>query len=220
MTPNIQNVIIINVIVNRGTGSKVLHLARKHGLSGGTVLMGRGTVTNPLMRALALDDVRKEIVFLVTEESIGIAYLEKLSKELKFHMHNHGIAFTNEVEHVCGSKCLSCSNSENIGGEDISMYQSVYIIVDRGKGELVVDAATKAGAKGATIICARGSGIHETNKLFNMEIEPEKEVVLIILKSEITEQVVSSIRDKLDIDKPGNGIIFIQNVKKVYGLFD
>ena len=220
MTPNVENVIFIYVIVNRGTGSKVLHSAKKHGLPGGTVLLGRGTIKKPLLEALALDDVRKEIVFLVTYDSEGIRFLDSLSAELKFHKPNHGIAFILDVDFVCGTKCLRCSGSKNVGGEQKSMYQSVYVIVDRGKGEAAVDAATKAGAKGATIMCARGSGIHETSKLFNMEIEPEKEIVLIVVKSDITELVVSSVRDALDIDKPGNGIMFVQNIRQVYGLHE
>jgi nitrogen regulatory protein PII len=220
MAPEMENIILAYVIVNRGTGSRVLHEARKSGLSGGTVLLGRGTIKNPLLEALALDDVHKEIVLLVTEMSAGVKFLDKLSMELKFHKRNHGIAFIMDVAGVCGSKRLVCGRFNHSGGEEITMYQSVFIIVDRGKGEASVEAATRAGAKGATILCARGSGIHETNRLFNMEIEPEKEAVLIILKSEITEQVVSSIRKDLEIDKPGNGIIFIQDVRQVYGLFE
>ncbi|MBP1757889.1 MAG: transcriptional regulator [Firmicutes bacterium] len=220
MTPNMENIIFICVIVNRNVGSRVLHAARKYGLSGGTILLGRGTIKNPLLEALALNDVKKEIVFLVAEESVGLKFLENLSKELKLQKQNHGIAFVRDVARVCGTKCLSCSGLQDIGDEENAMYQSVYIIVDRGKGETAVEAATKAGAKGATIISARGSGIHETSRLFNMEIEPEKEIVLIILKSEIAEKVVSAVRTEMDIDKPGNGIIFVQNVRQVYGLFE
>lgn len=220
MNSNVENIISIYVIVNRGIGSKVLHFARKHGLPGGTVLLGRGTIKNHLLQALAINDVRKEIVFLVTEESIGLTFLESLNAEFKLYKSNHGIAFIMNVDFVCGTKCLSCSNFKKVGCEEIAMYQSVYIIVDRGKGESAVEAATRAGARGATIICARGSGTHETNKLFNMEIEPEKEIVLIVIKCEITEQVVASVRDALDINKPGNGIIFVQNVRQVYGMYE
>jgi len=81
-----------------------------------------------------------------------------------------------------------------------------------------MDVATKSGSRGGTIINARGSGIHETQKLFAMEIEPEKEIVLIIAKNEITELIVTSIREELKIDEPGKGIIFIQEVSKTYGL--
>lgn len=220
MSPEIGKIIFIYVIVNRGNGSKVLHSARKHGLYGGTVFFGHGTIRNPVLDVLALNDIRKEILFLAAEKSTGNKFIEFLNDEFMFYKRSHGIAFTIDVDFVCGSKFLSCGNFKKTGDEEISMYQSVYIIVDRGKGEKVVDAATKAGSKGATIISARGAGVHETNKLFNMDIEPEKEIVLIVLKSEITEQVVASIREDLEMNKPGNGIIFVQNVAQVYGLYE
>jgi len=220
MTPDKKNIVMLYAVVNRDFGSKVLHIAKNCGLTGGTVFLGRGTIKNPLLEALALNDIKKEVVLLISEVSVGTIFLEKLSSELKFYKRNHGIAFMLDVDSVCGSKCLNCCSLNNVGGDEITMYQCVYLIVDKGIGETAVDAATKAGAKGATIINARGSGIHETSKVFNMEIEPEKEIVLIILKSDITEQVVASIRDELDIDKPGNGIMFVQNVRQVYGLYE
>lgn len=66
---------------------------------------------------------------------------------------------------------------------------------------------------------ARGSGIHETSKLFSMDIEPEKEIVLILSETDMTDAIVSSIRTQLKIDDPGKGIIYIQNVNKVYGIY-
>jgi nitrogen regulatory protein PII len=81
-----------------------------------------------------------------------------------------------------------------------------------------MDAAREAGARGGTIINARGSGIHEHAKLLNMEIEPEKEVVMIIAQSAIARDIVLAVRDGLEIDKPGNGIIFVQPVNETYGI--
>ena len=98
------------------------------------------------------------------------------------------------------------------------MYRAIFTIVDRGRAEDVMDAANEVGAKGGTIINARGSGIHETNKLFSMEIEPEKEMVMILSEKSVVDSIVSSIRKKLDIDKPGKGIIFVQEVSRAYGL--
>jgi len=68
------------------------------------------------------------------------------------------------------------------------------------------------------VINARGSGIHETSRLFFMDIEPEKEIVLIISDKKSADAIVSSIREKMEIDKPGKGIIFIQDVSMIYGL--
>ncbi len=99
------------------------------------------------------------------------------------------------------------------------MYKAIFTIVDRGKAEDVITAATCAGSRGGTIINARGSGIHETSKLFNMEISPEKEVVLILAKTEDVTKITDTIVEQLDINKPGNGIIFVQSVENAYGLY-
>ena len=51
-----------------------------------------------------------------------------------------------------------------------------------------------------------------------MDIEPEKEIVMILSEKKDAEAIVSSIRQKLDIEEAGKGIIFVQEVSKVYGL--
>ena len=100
------------------------------------------------------------------------------------------------------------------------MYQLIITIVSKGKAEDVIEAATEAGSKGGTIINARGSGTHETSKIFHMDIEPEKEVVMILSKENVTEKIVSSIRKKLEIDLPGKGILFVQDVNQTYGIYE
>lgn len=218
-TPGVKEFQLICAIVNNGTGSKVLHIARHNGISGGTVFLGKGTVSNHLLEALALSDTRKEIVLMAADKELVYNVLEKLNKELKFYKPNHGIGFSIPVNTVIGSSSCSCSDIKKAGGVENKMYQAIYTIVDKGKGETVVEAATKAGSRGATIINARGSGIHETTKLFAMEIEPEKEIVLIISEVSKTEKIVNTIREDLQIDRPGNGIIFVQDVDLAYGLY-
>ena len=101
-----------------------------------------------------------------------------------------------------------------------SVYRAVFVVVDKGKGEEVMDAARAVGARGGTIINARGSSIHETSKFLNMEIEPEKEMVMILAKDDLADQIVTAVRDQLQIDRPGKGIIFVQTVKEVYGVVE
>jgi nitrogen regulatory protein PII len=100
------------------------------------------------------------------------------------------------------------------------MYNAIFVIADKGKGSQAVDAARSSGSKGATIINARGSGVHESNVIFGMDVEPEKEMVLILSDSEKTQVIVDAIKEALKIDEPGNGIIFIQEVSEAYGLYE
>lgn len=211
---------ILHVIVNAGLGSRVLHIAKGQGITGGVIFFGKGTVKSALLKMLALNDIRKEIVWMAATRDRAAAVLETLTRELKLNKPNHGIAYSIPIHGVYGSRLSNAHMPDEGEGAEDTMYQSITIIVDKGKGEAVVEAATQAGSRGATIINARGAGIHETSRLFAMDIEPEKEIVLIISPREQTDAIVNSIRENFHIDKPGSGIVLVQNVTRAYGLFE
>ena len=59
---------LICVIVNFGQGSKVIKIAKKVGISGGTIFLGKGTAQSRILKLLDLSDIRKEIVLLATSK--------------------------------------------------------------------------------------------------------------------------------------------------------
>ncbi len=209
---------LINVIVPSGSGSKVLAVAKRYGITGGTLCLGRGTMRNRWLEFLEMDDLHKEIVFMVGEACLAHRVIGDLNKEFHFDRKNTGIAFVTPIAQVYGINRFQCGINTEKGVEKI-MYQAIYTIVEKGKAEAVIEAAVNAGSRGGTIINARGSGIHETMRLFAMDIEPQKEIVLTISQVENTEKIVQSIRDELHIDEPGKGIMFVQDVTYAYGLF-
>jgi nitrogen regulatory protein PII len=209
---------MIYVIINYGMGSKVLHKAKELGIRGGTVLLGKGTVRNSFLNFFSLYDERKEIVLLGADRKTADHAMQELSREFKLEKPNHGIVFSTNTFRIVGSKSYRDELMDEERGVKESMYQLIMTIVNRGNAEDVISAAREAGSKGGTILNGRGAGIHETTRLFNMEIEPEKEIVMILSKEEVTEAIVNSINEKLELEKPGNGIIFVQDVNKAYGI--
>jgi len=210
---------LICVIAPFGLGSKILKTSKKNGILGGTITLGRGTASGGIWNFLGLSEIKKEIIYMVAEKEMAYHALEKINVEYKLNKPNHGIAFTTSVCSTVGTRLCKCEQETTKRGENHTMYQVINIIVDKGKAEDVIDAAVKAGSKGGTIVNGRGSGIHETSKLFSMEIEPEKEIVIILSEVEQTEVIVSEIRQNLKIDEPGKGIIYIQDVNRTYGVY-
>ena len=210
---------LLCIIVNFGLGSKLIKSAKKYGALGITVMQGKGTVNNKILDFIGLSEIRKEIIVMVADKNTTYQVLDKLNNEYEFSKPNHGIAFTSSICAALGTRSYKCNSIKNERGVDNTMYHVITTIVDKGKAELVIDAATNAGSKGGTIINGRGSGIHETSKLFAMHIEPEKEIVIILSEADTTEAIVSSIREQLKIDEPGNGIIYVQAVNRTCGLY-
>lgn len=205
------------VIVKKDKGSKVLELAKEQGIQSGTVYFGVGTANKNIVDYLGLSEKKKDIIVMISDSLTSTNAINHISKSLEFEKPNRGIAFVEEVVNVWGSSSCAVENTERSEGVDY-MYNAIYTIVERGLGDEVIDAAEDAGSMGGTIIHGRGSGIHERKKVFNMSIEPEKEIILILSQVEATEQIVNSIREKLRIDEPGRGIIYVTNVKETYGI--
>lgn len=209
---------LFSVIVDFGKGTKVLKESKKLGVNGGTFLLGRGTVRNNILRLLGLDEERKEIVLMVIEESIEEALHEELTRVFHLNKPNHGIAFSMPIANVIGlrdSKYIP--NPEKEGGDSMK-YEAIFTIVDKGLSDEVIEAAREAGSTGGTVIHGRGSGIHEKEKLFNIEIEPEKDIVLILAHESKVDGIVNAISERLNIEKPGAGILFVMDVSRTSGL--
>lgn len=206
----------ICVIVPCGQGTKVLKIARQAGAPGGTIMRGRGIAHERFLGFLGLNDVRKEIVLILAGRLTARRVLKRLDDKLTLAKPNHGIAFTTAVAALYGSR--NCGETDAADEEEQIMLHAITTIVERGNAERVIDAAIKAGAKGGTIMNARGSGVHETQRLFAMDIEPEKEMILILAEVEKTDAIVSAIRAGAKIDEPGRGILFVQEVQRAYGV--
>jgi nitrogen regulatory protein PII len=97
-------------------------------------------------------------------------------------------------------------------------FQLIVSIVPQGHASHIVEAAKVAGARGGTIVRGRGSGVHEAGRFFGVAIEPEKEVVLILIGSELANAVVDAIVRDGRLNEPGRGIAFLLDVPRVVGI--
>lgn len=105
---------------------------------------------------------------------------------------------------------------------DYTVYENAHdliiVIVKKGISEKVLEAAKKAGAEGGTIIFGRGTGIHEKAKLLGIPIEPEKEIIFIVIDKRKTKEVLDYIVGSVNLNKPGVGIAFTVELCKVLGV--
>lgn len=206
------------LIVNESYGSRVLKEAKKLGIVGGTVFYGEGTVRSSLLNMLGLEEVRREVVFLLTTSEKATEAIDHLDNKFQLDKPNHGIAFTVPLSHLSGVRGMEENNLEQIRKEREEMHQAICVVVDRGDSDRVMEAAEKAGARGGTIIHARGSGVEERKRFFQFDIDPEKDIVMILSESSQADHIVDSIHSELDLDKPNHGVLFKIDVSETRGL--
>ncbi len=74
-------------------------------------------------------------------------------------------------------------------------YEAIFCVVNTGFSDEVMFAARKAGAGGGTIIKGRGTAPLEAEETFKITIQPEKEIVIILVPQDIKDKVLRSIYD-------------------------
>lgn len=97
-------------------------------------------------------------------------------------------------------------------------HEVILCIVNTGFSETVMEAAKDAGARGGTILNARGTANKEAESFFKIAIQPEKEIVMILVDSKIKDDVLHALYQKAGLDTMGQGIAFALPVEDVVGL--
>lgn len=218
MTDSIEgDFLIFTCILDFGRGSKALKLSKKLAAIGGTILLGRGTVENEILNMLGATETRKEIFMTIIPRELEDKFYSEALNKFKLNKPHKGIAFSMPIKY-CLEKRETEYKSKRTGVNKMN-YESIFVIVDKGLSDDVIEAAKDAGLTGGTVIHGRGSGTQEKAKLFDIEIEPEKDIVLMLSDVEKTERVVEAIDQKLNISKPGSGIIFVMDVSRTLGLY-
>ncbi len=97
-------------------------------------------------------------------------------------------------------------------------YELIMCIVNTGFSETVMSAAKEQGARGGTVLHARGTAAKEAEEIFHITIQPDKEIVMILVPSEIRDAVLHAVYQAAGLKTAGQGISFSLPVTNAVGL--
>lgn len=100
----------------------------------------------------------------------------------------------------------------------MSKFEAVMCIVNSGFSDTAMDAAKKVGARGGTVMHARGTAPKEAEKIFNVTIQPEKEIVMIIIPTELKKDVLNALYESVGTTTQAQGMVFALPVDEVVGI--
>ncbi len=204
-------------IVQHGMAKRIIKQAHKRGFQGGTVFYGKGTLKKFWLDILELDRYEREIIVFLADGDKAKAFAREIDNEIKFCKPGHGIAFCVPLKN---DPCREHENITETEERGEHMYDIMTVIVNKGDAEDVLDAAQLAGAKGGTIINARGAGKEKTNRVFNIDIEAEKEILLMLIDKKFTDTVFNAIIQRVEKKDLKESTIYIQEASRAYGLYE
>ncbi|MDU6546303.1 P-II family nitrogen regulator [Anaerococcus vaginalis] len=193
----------LRIITPRSKGSKIMNQLKEKGAKSISCLLAEGSANAHILEVLEIDKEKKEIVSALVNDDLVNDLLDQIKD--KFDKKNTSIMFTTPVDYK---------------GEIDMEYEALYVIVNKENADKVIEISQKEGAKGATVVHGRGSGIQKKSVFLNMTIEPEKDIVIMLIKKEISEKVKSAIYEAMNLDENSKGILFSLPVTDVRGLVE
>ncbi len=97
-------------------------------------------------------------------------------------------------------------------------HEVIFCIVNAGFADSVMDAAREFGAKGGTVIHARGTANTEAEKIYKITVQPEKEIVMILVPKDIKNDILHALYKAVGLNTAGQGIAFSLPVTEVVGI--
>lgn len=97
-------------------------------------------------------------------------------------------------------------------------YKCILAIVNNGFSEVAMDAAKACGARGGTVLHGRGTISKDAEKFFNISIQPEKEIVMILAKNELIDSILKGLYNAIGTSTQAQGIAFALPVDEVIGI--
>ncbi|MBR2870259.1 MAG: P-II family nitrogen regulator [Clostridia bacterium] len=212
-------------ITKREYEEDYLDFFHRHGVDNVLSQLCNGTATQSTLSLMGLEQTEKVMLSsMIREESLG-EIIKELLVEMDISSAGNGISITvpvnsiggtSSLKYLAGEQPLQKKENENMISSE-SKIVLIITIVDKGNTDMVMDAARSVGAKGGTVVRAKGTGA-EIAKFFGVSISEEKEMVYIVAKRDNRDSIMKAIMEKAGVNTDAHGIIFSLPVDNVVGL--
>lgn len=229
MIHNKPSVRMLVLIIGHKDAKKARAILENHGSPVQYLTIGEGTATNEVMDVLGLGVSEKVLLFSPVLKKQVPDLFTALAEGLSLHKPNRGCAFTFPISGASSyiMKMLDSEKFEKVKKhaerEERQMIHEakhclLMVTINQGFSEEVMEAATAAGAAGGTVIHARRLDSQETLKKWGICVQPEKEMVYILVEKDKKLAIMKAISAQCGLQSEAQGILISIPVDGVLGL--
>ena len=183
-----------------------------------------GTVREKTLSLFGFEKTLKTVHYCVVTNNKKNELIKGLTREMAIDLPDRGIAVSIPLTSMGGKRALDlyANGHENDEEEEQIMQDKqmelIVAICEKGYTETVMDAAREAGARGGTVVHAKGTGSKYSNKFFGISIAEEKEMIYIVASENQKKEIMRAIMDNAGIDSDAHTIVFSLPVSDTAGL--
>ena len=196
---------------------------------------GKGTAPSEMLDIFGLSGTTRLITLGILPKFMVKAVFETLSDHLALHKKGGGIAFTIPLTGLQGSLLQVLNEDTREIAErrlkermekdmtetrEKSEYSAVWVSVETGYSDEVVEAARAAGARGGTILKGLRQSSQRASQHFGIPMQDEQDFVMILVPRTKKAEVMNAICQACGLRTPAHGVILSLPVDEALGLED
>jgi len=227
-----QSYRMLFLIASMKLGQKAQYLLAENDIPVQLHVIAQGTASGEIADMLGVGSIEKAVIMTILPKHIADNTLALLRDSLYLGTPNSGVAFTVPMNGSSAGivQMLAAALGDNAQAEGSSKTQTtgatgmennntmIMAFVNQGYSEEVMAAAKPAGAGGGTVFHSRRVGSDETQQLWGITIQEEREVVLILASQENKLAIMQAITEKCGIKSEANGFVISMPVDGVVGI--
>jgi nitrogen regulatory protein PII len=192
------------------------------------VCKGQGTATSDILNFLGIGSSEKAVILCLEQNFMVPTLLKGVRQHLGARSAGAGIAFTLPLsainqpilrilkERVEANVHSADKEGKNMGNEIKN--DLIISIINQGYSDEFMAVAKEAGARGGTVISARGLTKQQPVKFFGISIQDEKEIIIILTSRDKKTPIMQAVSKSYGITTQADGIIFSLPVDEVMSL--
>ena len=181
-------------------------------------LHGRGTAVKSMLELLGIDSTERRIVVSLANEEKTAALIAAEKQHLHIGVPGHGLVVAVPVKSVGGGNTVAFLEEDGKRPSVRYDYELIVAICSEGHTDTVMNAARAAGARGGTVLHAKGTGSKRGEKFFGVSLADEKDMVYIIAYADEKAAIMRAIHENAGPGTKAGAICFTLPISSVAGL--
>ena len=219
-----NEVYLMVTIADRNKIKRYISVYQECGINVTFSTVGYGTAASEMLEYFGLEESEKAVILAVVTDETWAKAKKALERRLQIDVPGTGIAFVVPMSAIGGKRALYyLTDGQNFEkGEETALkdtkYELLVVIANQGYTNQIMDAARAQKAGGGTVIHAKGTGIERAEKFLGVSLVKEKEMVFIVVRTELRNNIMKAIMDEAGLRSKAQAIAFSLPVSSVAGM--
>lgn len=218
-----KRLFVLLSIVERDKGAKLIKELENINIKMNFQCVGFGTAPTEMMDIFGLGSNDKDVIVSIGSESAVKDMMSNFGQAFASHSKYGGlmIIFQTSAASRVLTEILNFHPETSLEKGNGAMKNEhhnnlIFIAVNEGYSDAVMQVARKAGATGGTVIKGRLADIEQFAEIANAELDGEREILCILAPLNTSKQIMQEVNANFGISTKANGIIVAVPTEKAY----